>query len=605
MDLNADGTNEFAFSIGLIITLDYPTSGGTSILTLDPSPEVAVVGTSIYSAPLEANELIGPGLSDGLAWVETTYDFDVASRNYNFRTGQAGEWRGVMGDPKKPFLGVRFWAADGLHYGWIRFGHKVGVADFPAYFGTTASIIEWAYESDPDTPIIITLPETPNDVFASATELTETSFGLWSDDSIATVEPGEPNPENLGAGASLWWKWTAPTNGQLWVASATGPFATVHGMFTGSSVEALTEVAASRLGCVGGSPGVNRETQFPVTEGTAYFIKVDSRVVDTGSTPRGEIHLQGAFSTVGLTYPQAQFGLSAGLPIHLLATATEWDGPRQELWFEADGLRVATAVPGAMNAFWHDPAPGTYSLRAAWQATDGVIRRSPPTVIQVRPANDEFFSSPFIQGSSISARATNRHASREEGEPAPPPGSDTNSIWWRWTAPADGVITVDVPDGNGELSLAICWGYGPWVSDVVEIASNGPDPARPGRQLDHLQLPVGKGAVYAIAIRSMSGATPWRPLGECDPPPVSGRDFTFRFNFIPNAAGELLVARVPDGLVASFAATANRPFALEATENFAAWDEVAAGVTTGVMQFLPIESQTGLPYRFFRLRLDP
>jgi hypothetical protein len=49
------------------------------------------------------------------------------------------------------YMGVRFQASDGTHYGWMRL-------DLP-YIGINGGYIrEWAYETRPDTPLLVPEP---------------------------------------------------------------------------------------------------------------------------------------------------------------------------------------------------------------------------------------------------------------------------------------------------------------------------------------------------------------------------------------------------------------------------------------------------------------
>lgn len=602
VDVNGDGVNDFLLDMQFIISLDSPTSEMSSVLRLGLSSDSSIIGQSYYSEPLGEGEIIGPQPASGFIWITNNYPVPVAEQFQNYRTGLTRPWDGVLADPAKPYLGVRFSAEDGTHYGWVRFGFKVGpIGSYPG----GPAIIEWAYETQPDTPIVIAPPEIPNDSFSSAAELVGTSFLLWADNTFATGEPGEPNPDGLGIGASLWWKWTAPADGDLSLASVDGPFDTVLSAFTGNDVGQLSAIAASAWKCSGGALGVSHDIQFAVDAGKTYYIKVDSQVIGGMTAPRGEVHLQGAFSTLRMVHPTDETLPVLPWGVYLLASTNGWDGPRQSLTFEVDGSQVAIAQPNEMNTTWFNPEPGVHSLRAVWTSTDGTVRKSPAVTIQLRPANDDFLESPFLQATPVSVRAGNYFASSELGEPPPPAGANTNSVWWRWTAPADGIATVDLPDGNGELSIAACTGWGPWVSNIVQIATNGPDPVAPGRMLNHLQFAVTNRAVYAIAVRSMIGNSSWVPSGECDAPVYPGRDFTLNFDFVTGLAGKLLVTRNGNELLASFATGFGRHFAIEASSDLQQWEEVMTGTATGSTQLTALGIDLGVGSRFFRLRVDP
>lgn len=469
------------------------------------------------------------------------------------------------------------------------------------------AIIGWDYETEPDVPVIITMSDRGSDSFATAKDLAGTSFTLWADNSLATSEPNEPNPGDVGSGATLWWKWTAPTNGELSIASEGGPFESVVAVFTGESIDSLTEVAASEMKCVNGYPSLVREFQFSVSAGTSYRIKVDSRTLDGGTAPRGEVHLQGAFGTVRLMYPQTDFEYWTGFMVRMDATVTDWDGPRQGPAFEVDGQIVVSAAPTDMYAQWVAEKGGPHVVRAVWQSTDGIVRKSAPVTVHVRPSNDHFAGSPLIHTLPVSARANNYYASIDEGEPLTASGVETNSVWWHWIAPSDGVATIDVPDANGEISIGFYKNEGTTISNLQVVAVNPVEPSFPSRLLNHLQVAVNGGTLYAIAIRSkLPTAGSWLPTGDCDPAIYPGRDFTFRMNFEPGAILSRLAVKKRSGdVMASFAGAVDQPFAVDMSSNLVNWAEVSRSVTTGFTQFLSLPFDPNAASRFFRLRSLP
>src|SRR5438046_2438237 len=64
---------------------------------------------------------------------------------------------------------------------------------------------------------VIALAQPANDNWESAQEL----IGLWAsvtnDNSGATPQPGEPNHAGFPAANSIWYKWTAPRDGEVTV----------------------------------------------------------------------------------------------------------------------------------------------------------------------------------------------------------------------------------------------------------------------------------------------------------------------------------------------------------------------------------------------------
>ena len=89
----------------------------------------------------------------------------------------------------------------------------------------------------------------PNDHFANATVVTGSRRVVTGHSIGSTEQSGEPNidPNWKLAGSqnsSVWWRWTAPASGQVTIRNKPGSFIyTELGVYTGSSVTALTEVA--------------------------------------------------------------------------------------------------------------------------------------------------------------------------------------------------------------------------------------------------------------------------------------------------------------------------------------------------------------------------
>jgi hypothetical protein len=101
----------------------------------------------------------------------------------------------------------------------------------------------------------------------------------------ATKESGEPDHAANVGGSSVWWAWTAPTNGELRITTDGSNFDTLLGVYTGPRANALTVVATNDDH---GAQGiVTSRARFPVVQGTEYEIAVDGyndgSIIETGS----------------------------------------------------------------------------------------------------------------------------------------------------------------------------------------------------------------------------------------------------------------------------------------------------------------------------------
>jgi alpha-tubulin suppressor-like RCC1 family protein len=112
-----------------------------------------------------------------------------------------------------------------------------------------------------------------SDAFASAPALAGTNGSAFGTTAGATGETGEPNHAgNSGALNSVWCRWTAPAAGTVTIDTTGSSFDTTLGVYTGTSVSALTQVAANdNIG-----PGNTRSrVTFNATAGTVYRIAID------------------------------------------------------------------------------------------------------------------------------------------------------------------------------------------------------------------------------------------------------------------------------------------------------------------------------------------
>ena len=112
-----------------------------------------------------------------------------------------------------------------------------------------------------------------NDAFANATDITGTSGTGSGNTTLASREAGEPNHGDATASASVWYRWTAPSDGMLTVSTQGSGFDTLLGIYSGSAVNGLTTLGQNDDAAVGGV--VWSQVQVPVTSGTTYSIAVD------------------------------------------------------------------------------------------------------------------------------------------------------------------------------------------------------------------------------------------------------------------------------------------------------------------------------------------
>ena len=121
-----------------------------------------------------------------------------------------------------------------------------------------------------------------NDLFANRTFISGTNLLVTGSNIGATGEVGEPMHAGVDGGKSVWWSWTAPFSGRTTVTSAGSDFDTLLGVYTGSSVAGLTEIASND-----DSVGVTSRANFFALGGQTYQIAVDGFEGDSGGVRLG------------------------------------------------------------------------------------------------------------------------------------------------------------------------------------------------------------------------------------------------------------------------------------------------------------------------------
>ncbi|MBI3885014.1 MAG: matrixin family metalloprotease [Opitutae bacterium] len=185
-----------------------------------------------------------------------------------------------------------------------------------------------------------------NDAFANATPITLSgnTAVVTGFNTNTTKEPGEPNHGGDPGGHSAWWRFTAPSNGNISIDTRGSVFDTTLGVYTGSAVNALTTVA-SNDDITSGSEQAS-SVAFSATAGTTYRIAIDGFQTRNGVTPTGGITINFTFNStdVGVvtTQPSSQTVTPGGTATFTVAST---NNPTGFQWFFG-----STAISGATTA---------------------------------------------------------------------------------------------------------------------------------------------------------------------------------------------------------------------------------------------------------------
>jgi uncharacterized repeat protein (TIGR01451 family) len=111
-----------------------------------------------------------------------------------------------------------------------------------------------------------------NDLFAAAAYLAGDSGVVTGTNYNATKETDEPDHAGNAGGKSVWWKWTASFTGVATIDTHGSGFDTLLGVYTGTELSGLNQVAANDND---GSAGGTSSVAFTAAAGTEYHITVD------------------------------------------------------------------------------------------------------------------------------------------------------------------------------------------------------------------------------------------------------------------------------------------------------------------------------------------
>jgi hypothetical protein len=222
-----------------------------------------------------------------------------------------------------------------------------------------------------------------NDNFAHRTVIQGRQIALTNSLSGASSEAGEPLIPGVSTGQTCWWTWTAPGNGIVTLSAGGTAFNPLLTVYNGNDLADLSLIASNNYVSCYTNCGchwlVRDHTTFHVAAGQVYQIGVDSALITT--------------ATICL-----QTNLN-GLPfLH--------NGP---IW-------ITNVLPGG-------PMHLELNLTPA-------------------PKNDDLSQALKVSGSRLQIRASNAGATSQPGEPSHLRNPGGSSVWYSWTAPASGRVTI-------------------------------------------------------------------------------------------------------------------------------------------------------------------
>lgn len=122
------------------------------------------------------------------------------------------------------------------------------------------------------------------------------------------------------------------------------------------------------------------------------------------------------------------------------------------------------------------------------------------------PPNDNFANAQTITGNVGSVNGTNSFATRETGEPNHSPDSfpSGKSIWYRWTAPNNGTVTMTTVGSDFDTLLAVYGGTS--VNALGTVIAANDDENNPGGILtSRVQFSAVGGTTYQLVVDGYGG----------------------------------------------------------------------------------------------------
>jgi len=365
--------------------------------------------------------------------------------------------------------------------------------------------LKWNYADPP-----------PNDNFANALILAGPSGSLVGTNRDATKEPGEPNHAGGAGGASIWYRWTAPSSGAVTFdtigfrnqsPNSFRYLTALMAVYTGTSLNALTEVVMNTT---------ENKVTFTASAGTTYQIAVDSGPYVGGGILPGIVALHwGAKHVANDDFANAQALAATGRFSPLLgsnAGATKETGePNHQgsaggtsVWYRwtalsngdasfvfntcatctlpASNARVAVYTGGSVNTLTAVPASEdnnhtfagirgrTYFIAVDSASGAGGTYEFSLVSSQISARNDAYVNAQLLTGSAGAVAGDNSGASKQIGEPNHANDIGGASVWYQWTAPVSGLVTFDTFGSNFDTLLGVYTGN--VVSALSTVASN-------------------------------------------------------------------------------------------------------------------------------------
>ncbi len=355
----------------------------------------------------------------------------------------------------------------------------------------------------------VIVPPPPNDHFTNSIKVPSAGATYQLNNRFASREPGEPIHAGVTTNAgSLWWDYTPANTTNVFVDTTGSGVDTIVAVYTGNTLAGLQAVAA--VNDVGQKKQAH--LSFNAQAGQTYRIAVASNgtnmlgSIQTRIAPGGQPDI--VAPAVFVTSPVNGSSVFGNV-VTVIGSAV--DPPPnvsglQEVKISVNGDLPYTAA-GTTN--WSAIAVLREGINIIQvRAFDFAGNSSPDVTIQVysivlNPQNDLFANAIVLTNRSGSVSVTNVNATKEIGEPNHAGNAGGKSVWWSFTAPADGVLTLSTSNSTFDTVLAVY--TGDRVGSLAFVCAN--DDAYGGVRWSRVTHAVRSNQTYQIAVDGYDGVS--------------------------------------------------------------------------------------------------
>jgi hypothetical protein len=279
-------------------------------------------------------------------------------------------------------------------------------------------------------------PAPKNDDFAHPFPLRGERTRVLASNAGATRQPGEPNHLGNPGGSSVWYAWTAPASGRVTLSPTEMP------VYAPPSSASLASWSMT-ITVVGPAPCLNESPQTPLPTFFPLFAAYRGSSVDS-LTPAGCLPL---------------------------------------------------SLPGYDNAVCFDVVKGQV-YHIAFEGNMGTTGTTPLSLALTKPAiNDGFARRLILHGIYVAATGYNAGATSQTGEPAIGANSTGKTVWWSWTAPVSGPVSITLAGSDYAFPVTIFTG-----SSLAALSQVAADSAG-------VSFEAVAGQTYQIAVSDYNGLT--------------------------------------------------------------------------------------------------